>query len=662
MTLYRQLLLSTLLILLCLCTGLWIGELKRTRDFLVHQMETHAQDTATSLGLSLTTLANGIDIPAMATMINALFDRGYYRIIELRDVDGKLLIERRADLAVESVPAWFIRLVPLSAPQATSLVMQGWQQTGAVSVESHPGYAYQALWQAAQATALWFSLTGATFALLGGLGLRALLKPLRNVEEQALALCDRRFHIQERLPRTRELRRVVIAMNRMTVRVREMFHEQAAIADTLRLQTYQDPLTATGNRRYLEAQIKAKLEGRDTAVKGSFLLFQIQELQTINQAYGYQEGDRIIKVTAGIIQQGCHELPEAMLGRMGGGDFALLLPNADDQATKRIANFILEDLHQQAATEPSGDTKVRVCCGGVLYEQTAGFSQLLTRADTALNIARYNQTNTVELLPLVDGNETISAGQIEWKDLLEGIIANRSISLYSQPTVSRQDLGRIMHHEIFTRVIDGSGRHMSVGMFIPMAERLGLMPALDKMIIEQVLAQPLQQFVPHRIAINLSPCSLTDGEFVAWLHQQLVQCAQEGLRLNFEFPEFRVIRYGKLIKEFSEIIKKQGHSLGIDHFGQGLMHFGYLKSLLPDYVKIDRAITGELLDEQSDRYFFINTLCNVAHSLDVKVIIEAVENESQWQVLSRMHFDGVQGFYIQQPEPLAIRSIADLTT
>jgi EAL domain-containing protein (putative c-di-GMP-specific phosphodiesterase class I) len=133
----------------------------------------------------------------------------------------------------------------------------------------------------------------------------------------------------------------------------------------------------------------------------------------------------------------------------------------------------------------------------------------------------------------------------------------------------------------------------------------------------------------------------------------LAHCAKEGIQLNFEFPEFRALRYTSLIKEFSEVIKKQGHHLGIDHFGQGLVHFGYLKSLLPNYVKIDRAITGELRDEQSDSYFFINALCNVAHSLDIKIIVEGVENEDQWRTLATLHIDAVQGFYIQQPKPIA---------
>lgn len=654
MTLYKQLLLSALLVLLCLCAGLWMGELTRTRDFLINQMEVHAQDTATSLGLSLTTLTDGNNVPAMETMISALFDRGFYRLIELRDVDGKLLVERRADAAEDLAPAWFMRIVPLDAPQAAALVQHGWRQTGTLTVECHTGFAYLALWQAVQTTALWFSLTAAAIAALGGIGLRILLKPLHQVEEQALALCNRQFNIQEQLPRTRELRLVVSAMNHLTVRLRELFQEQAAIAENLLQRTYQDPLTSIGNRRYLEAQITALHAAKHGVVKGAFLLFQLQELQAINQAGGYQEGDRILLEIAAILKQGCRDLPQALLGRLAGGDFALLLPNVDEHTTQQIANGVLTDLHMDAAMGAARAHEARVCCGGVLYEQATPFTQLLARADTALNTARHRQANTVALLPLTDGEPTMCAGKTQWMELLRDTVANRAIVLYSQPTVSRRDPGTIIHHEIFARVRAHDGRELSLGMFVPLAERSGLMPALDRMIIELLLEQALEQFAPHRIAINLSPISLADAEFSSWLDQQLTLCARKDLRLNFEFPEFRVLRHSKMIKAFAERIQRHGHRLGIDHFGQGLTHFGYLKSLLPDYVKIDRAITAENLDEQSDSCFFINTLCNVAHSLDIKVIIEAVETESQWQGLAALHVDAVQGFYIQEPQPVSM--------
>jgi len=652
MTLYRQLLLCTLITLIGLCAGLWVGDHKRTRDFLIEQLESHAQDTATSLGLSLSTLAEGTDIPAMEAMINALFDRGYYRLVQLRDVKGEVVIDRQADIAVEGVPAWFIRLTPLAAPRADALIMHGWQQTGSVVVESHPGYAYRTLWKSALAAALWFAATAAAVALLGGLGLRRLLRPLTEVEQQALALCDRRFQIQERLPRTRELRRVVLAMNRMTERVRALFDEQATIAETLRQHAYQDPLTGLGNRRFLEAQIKAKLEGRETVVKGVFLLFQIRELQAVNREQGYATGDRLIGDTATTLRRAFAELPEAIIARWGGGDLSLLPPNTDRSTANRLAETVLEDLSPPAADQPSPQPGA-VVCGGVAYEGAASLSELLTMADTALNTARYRRDNKPVIAAPAGDPGTIAAGKREWKPLIEEIIAHGAIVLYSQPTVSRTDRNRIVHHEILTRVIDAQGNHLSAGQFLPMAEQLGLMPALDRLILERVLALPLERLDPPRVTINLSPLSLTDSEFVAWLNRRLHQCAESGLSLQIEFPEFRAIRHLHLIKSFAEEIRPMGHALGIDHFGQGLTHFGYLKSLLPDYVKIDRAITNELHDAQSDSHFFVSALCTVAHSLDIRVVVEGVETEQQWQTVSALPVDAVQGFFIRRPEPLS---------
>ena len=293
-----------------------------------------------------------------------------------------------------------------------------------------------------------------------------------------------------------------------------------------------------------------------------------------------------------------------------------------------------------------------LACGGVAYEQTVSFGELITKADTALNTARYRHDNKAVIVSSVNDVETISSGKVAWKSLLENILAKRSIVLYSQPTVSRKDKWRIVHHEILTRMIGDDGSHLSVEMFIPMAEQLDLMPALDRIILEKIFDLPPDRFEPRRIAINLSPLSLADGEFVAWLYLQLRQYADDGLSMNFEFTEFRAIRHLHLVKTFSEEIKTMGHVIGIDHFGQGLIHFGYLKSLLPDYVKIDRAITNEMHDEQSGSHFFVSALCNVAHSLDIRVIVEGVETEEQWQAVSGIHVDAVQGFYMQRPEPL----------
>ena len=661
MTLFRQLLVYAFVLLTCLCTGLWVGELKRTRDYLVQQLESHAQDTATSLGLSVSTLVTGNDIPALETMIDAVFDRGYYRLIQMQDIEGNLLVNRQQYLTIEQVPSWFITFLPLKAPTAEALVMEGWQRKGTIRVESHPGYAYRMLWRAACTAAAWFSMALLTVAVIGGVGLRRLLRPLRQVEEQAQALCDRQFHIQESIPRTREFQRVVLAMNRMTERIRAMFNEQTAFAETLLQRTYQDDLTPAGNRRYLEGQLKAKLEGRSLEINGVFALIQIEELQAINRASGYQAGDQLIKQAALIIQQACHQLPEAVISRLSGGDFALLLPNTSESEAAGLIETILDDLYRESSFSSENQT-VSASGGAVVYDRSASCDTLLKRADTALATARYRNDRKAVIVALADSTETLSMGRTQWQDLLQQILTGKNVTLFSQPILNHRDTTQIVRHEILTRIeAPSSGKLLSAGMFVPMAERLGLMPELDRIIFNQMAAHAPGSLIPQHISVNLSPLSLLDETFHAWLLQRLTGLADSGLRITFEFPEFRTQRFADVINTFSQSVRKLGHGIGIDHFGQGLVHFGYLKSLLPDYVKIDRSITGSLEDEHSDSYFFINTLCGVAHSLEIQVIVEGIEREEQWHTLARIPLDGVQGFYFKQPEALPgmTRSITD---
>ena len=648
MTLYRQLLLFTLIILTCLGIGLWVGDHRRTRVFLTDQLESHAQDTATSLGLSLSALAKGTDLPAMEAAINALFDRGVYRRIALRDIEGKLLIDRHEDMSIEGVPDWFIRLAPLNAPQAEALVMNGWQQTGTVMVESHPGYAYTALWQAALAAAQWCAAAAVAVALLGGLGLSRLLRPLRKVEQQAQALCDRKFLIQEPLPRTRELRRVVLAMNRMTERIRALFDEQTAIAETLRQRAFQDTLTGLGNRRFLEMQAKIKLADKTTPVRGVLLLFHVRNLQAINQQQGYMAGDQVIKKTGESIKQASAKLPEVIAARLGGGDFALLLPNADLSVAEQLCDAILADL--SPPDSQAAGRSFPMVCGGAVYDQQIALGILLSQADTALASARYRDDNRAVIAPPAGDQEPTPTSRSEWRTLLEDFLARGSVALYSQPVVSRDDRRLIIHHELLARICDDHDNHLSIGRVLPLAEQSGLMPALDRLILTQIFSLSPEQFVPRRVTVNLSPLSLADSGFLVWLSSNLRRCAESGLTIQVEFPEFRAVRHLHLIKSFAREIKAMGHGLGIDHFGQAFTHFGYLQSLLPDYVKIDQAITNELQNVGDDNHFFVNALCTVAHSLDIKVVAEGIETEQQWQTITSLPIDAVQGFLVHRPE------------
>jgi EAL domain-containing protein (putative c-di-GMP-specific phosphodiesterase class I) len=155
-----------------------------------------------------------------------------------------------------------------------------------------------------------------------------------------------------------------------------------------------------------------------------------------------------------------------------------------------------------------------------------------------------------------------------------------------------------------------------------------------------------------RLAVNVSPASLQDDSFRRWILSAIENLREKAPRINFEFPEFGAVMHLEMIKEFSAVVREYGHLVGLDHYGQSFSHLGYLKSLRPDYVKIDRAYTGELKDKDSDSRFFIGSLCSVAHSLDITVIAEGVETEQQWEQLKELNLDAIQGYIVDRPEPL----------
>src|SRR5687767_10736543 len=98
-----------------------------TQDYLQRAMESHAQDTATSLGLSITHSAKVNDVGTIDTMANAIFDRGYYREILVKKTKGEVIVAKRIEDAVKGVPDWFIGSFALSTPRMSATVMDGWR-------------------------------------------------------------------------------------------------------------------------------------------------------------------------------------------------------------------------------------------------------------------------------------------------------------------------------------------------------------------------------------------------------------------------------------------------------------------------------------------------------------------------------------------------------
>ncbi|MFH2124514.1 MAG: EAL domain-containing protein [Pseudomonadota bacterium] len=652
MTLYRQLLIFTLVLFLVLFTCTWIIKLQSTRSFLEEQLDSHAQDTATSLGLSITPYIAENDIATIETMINVVFDRGYYRTIRLTDLNDKVLIERTLGVIINDVPAWFIGVVPLRTPGASTLITAGWTQKGSLYVESHPGYAYKTLWEAIYNMTKVFGITGIMALVLGALGLRALLKPLRRVEQQAEDLCKKQYTFQKKLPRTRELRRVVVAMNSMTAKVKKMFDEQVRVANRLRKNVYSDALTGLGNRRYLQGQVASRMDKSDDAsIQGAFLLVQVHNLLELNQEKGYLRGNQLLQKVANCLREATRGLKNSALAHISGGSFAAFLPDVTEEDARHVAAAIARGFTGLASEEVGSPENVGHV-GGVSFEQVTSLKQLLSDADQILRAAQ-NQGPNTWIVELLSSEPTITPrGEQEWKQLLDQVLNNKEITLFSQSVVASSNLKQLMHKEILARITLPTGQMLNAGIFIPLAERLRCISSIDKIVIEKAMLVDSGKLHSNEFAVNISPSSLKDASFTAWLLSSLKKMPPGAPKIIFEFAEFNATQDLDILQDFAKKVKALGHFVGLDHFGQSFANFGYLKSLQPKYVKIDRAFIDELKEEDSDSHFFIGALTSVAHSLDILVIAEGVEGEAQYQTLCDLNIDGIQGYYLDKPREL----------
>lgn len=649
MTLYRQLIIVIASLFMLLFGGTLLLNFFNTKTFLTTQLESHAQDTATSLGLSLSPHMAENDIATMTSMVDALFDRGYYREITLRTLDDQPLIERTLEVQLVGIPRWFIDTVPLTPPTAGAVVMAGWHQAGTVVVQSHPGYAYSVLWQMALDMFVWFTAAALLAAALGAIALRILLRPLRAVEQQAEGICERRYEMQTTLPRTRELRRMVLAMNRMTEKVKASFEEQAQSAERLRRQAYSDPVTGLGNRQYFDAQLREHTRTDTSLQRGALLLIQISNLAKINDESGFAKGDQLIQAAGNAIRKATADCDASIAARLTGGDFILLLPNCGAESADKLAERLcleLAALHGQGLAPTQDVANI----GVTLYQSGNEPKDILASADLALRQAQSHGPNSWHRPPQQDIAALPTAqGRHEWANRINQVLEQHQLVIEAQKVVSASDRNVILHQEIFVRIHDKNGHHWDASHFLPLAEQLGLAREVDRLVIEEVLTVYTANPTQHPVAINLSPASLDDQAFVNWLYGALERAAAQNIRLSFELAEYGATRNLDVLRQFAEGVKQRGHGIGIDHFGRGFTTFGYLQSLRPDYVKIDSAYTGHA-SENSDDHFFIATLCNVAHSLDILAIGQGVENEEQWETLRALNLDGIQGYIAGRPE------------
>lgn len=651
MTLSKQLILLVIVLLMLVFVGTFFISVQNTRSYLQNQLESHAQDAATSLGLSISSHLAAGDEATVTVMTDAIFDRGFYRMVRVEDIEGKPLVNRIQPVKIDGVPDWFIERLPLETPAGTAAVMSGWVQAGQVTVRSHPGYAYTQLWSTVEEVFWWFVTSAVLVLVLGVALLHMILKPLKDVAWQADSICNREFPVIERLPRTLDLRRIVEAMNRMSVKVQRMLDELEKLAARLRKQAHQHPVTSLPNKTYFMATLGSLMKSEEEFSRGLLCMIQLKDFKAFNEENGYQAGDALLRNAAKVLVEVAQHYPQHVLAHLAGVDFCLLVQECSPEEAPEVGDRLSASLAGLYGTGKLSQPDVGHI-GMSIYDGHQDLKELLAQADMALRSAQTEGANRWFLRKNDTTEQESVRGALEWREFIEAALSEDRLVLQYQSVVTCGK--RLLHHEVLVRIVeeieDGARQQLAAGVFLPQAESLGLAGAIDRAVIVMVLGRLSGEGAETgRYAVNISPSSLQEPEFVVWLDQLLGRYSEVADRIIFEMPEYGAVSLLEQVQAFIAVLDRHGSLFSIDHFGRSFSSFAYLRSCKASYLKIDGSFMRDL-DQSQDNQFFVHALAEIAHGLEIKVLGESIETEAVWELLPSLNLDGGQGYYIGRPK------------
>ncbi|MGR7921704.1 EAL domain-containing protein [Zobellella denitrificans] len=636
MTLYRQLLVTMLLLFAMLFITAYSVQFSSTRNYLAQQQQTTVINTVTSLGLALTPYLETSDTLGAESVINAVFDGGFYRRVRLDLLAADQQIIREHTSLPRRVPAWFVNLGLFEGAKYDAVLTSGWLQLGHLYVEGHPGQAYYELWQGMSRLATWFL---ACFLLVWGLlvlALRYLLKPLHDIEKQAREIELHHFGKAIPLPATRELREVVAAINNMAGKLELQFKEQADEAERLRQRAFLDEASGLGNRSYFVSQSQSWL---GETGGGTVILISVDMLESLYQEEGFAVRDEMIRAVAGSLRQLCRRFGEHALARLSAYEFAMLVPETDGERLGILGEEINRSI-ADLVVDPVNGRDLSVV-GMAVIQSGDNVSQLLTRADNALNKARMEHTGAVVV---EHGRAEDGLGRLAWKQLVDEALAEDSFECSVQAVLDFD--GKPYHEELFISIRkDGVVYH--AGHFLPVVEQFKLGERLDLHIIGRALAL-LAERPQLKLAVNLTRQSCHQESFWTALTEMLEQYKEAGRRLALELPESAFASGKDILVSPLASLKV---AWGIDHFGRHFDLLTQLGELRPHYVKLDHGYTSQVAEPGFDDAF-LAAVCRAAHNMGAVTIATRVETEPQVRLLKILHVDAYQGF-ISPPRRLS---------
>lgn len=431
--------------------------------------------------------------------------------------------------------------------------------------------------------------------------------------------------------------------------------ERQNLQERLAYQANHDPLTKLANRAGLLSRLfevhDARRAGDGTELAVMFI--DLDGFKRTNDRYGHAVGDDLLRVVSERLSAQVRE--DALVARMGGDEFVVLLPSVADPSepvvvAERLAAAVAEPIDLDGLVLSVGAcVGLAVTGSGRDYDNP---TDLLRFADIAVYAAKATAGRQVVLY-----DDEMDRSILDQKDLEDGLAealeSDDQLRLVFQPVIDATS-GAPVGFEALVRWRRGALGEVSPGVFVPVAERSSLVVELDRWVLRRGVAQLGEWEVDRNavlsgigLSVNVSGRSLMDPKFVADARQVISNCSFDPELLTLEVTETALVTDLDLAAEQLRALRATGVRIAIDDFGTGYTSVAQLRVMPMDEIKIDSTFVHGLPDEEQRD--LIQMITDLAHRLGVPTVAEGVETSAQHELLCDIGCDWMQGYLFAAP-------------
>ncbi len=409
--------------------------------------------------------------------------------------------------------------------------------------------------------------------------------------------------------------------------------ELEELTQKLEKRLYTDPLTGLPNRLKLIEDLK-------NIASPKLAILNIDDFKEINDFYGYQAGDFILKQLGIEIKEFLTD-SSYKLYKLSADEYAILsIRYIQSHEFERVISQLIYYIEETPINYEDNEIYVSITAGISLENHN-----ILNKADMALKYAKENKkpiayyTDKLQMKELYEKNILIT------RKIKDALKADR-IAVYYQP-IFEVRTGKISKFEALVRLVDFDKKVLMPKEFLDIAKKAKLYPEITKKVLRKTFEK--FKYINKEFSINISIEDIHNREITGIIFDYLCQEDFKN-RVVFEILESEGIKSYTEVSEFFKEVKKLGGKIAIDDFGSGYSNFEYILKLDVDFIKIDGSLIKNI-DKDLYSQVIVETIINFAKKLGIRTVAEYVHSEEVYEMAKNLGIDYCQGYYLSPPKP-----------